>query len=282
MQPKTIERKLDAIFAKWLQSITDEELRKDLRRDTIITGGSIASMLLNEKVKDYDLYFRTEATAMKVARYFTAMAPDLELEVAVMDGRVKIAGKFTSQKTTALETEIDETEGEKPVERIRWDDDGSALPSLVPVYFSPNAITLDGGIQLVIRFHGEAADIHKNYDFIHCTNYWESITGKLTTNLEALESLLTKRLQYVGSLYPLCSIIRTRKFLRRGWSINAGQFLKMAMQLNDFDLSDIRVLQEQLIGVDSAYFDKVLAELEKSGKTNIDSAYACEIIDRIF
>lgn len=239
-------------------------------------------MLLNEKVKDYDLYFRTEATALKVARYFTAMAPHLEMKAEVLDGRVKIAGLFTSQKTTALETEIDEADGEKDVERSRWDDDSNGQPSLVPVYFSPNAITLDGGIQLVVRFHGEASAIHKNYDFIHCTNYWEAQTAKLTTNLEALESLLTKRLQYVGSLYPLCSIIRTRKFIKRGWSINAGQFLKMAMQLNDFDLSDIRVLQEQLIGVDSTYFSKVLAELEKSGKSQIDSAYACEIIDRIF
>ena len=62
----------------------------------------------------------------------------------------------------------------------------------------------------------------------------------------------------MGSKYPLCSIIRTRKFIQRGYTINAGQYLKMAMQLNELDLKDVSVLQDQLIGVDSAYFDMVI------------------------
>ena len=34
-------------------------------------------------------------------------------------------------------------------------------------------------------------------------------------------------------------MIRTRKFLKRGWHINAGQYLKMCFQISELDLSDI-------------------------------------------
>ena len=48
--------------------------------------------------------------------------------------------------------------------------------------------------------------------------------------------LLARQLVYQGSKYPICSMIRTRKFLQRGWHINAGQYLKMAFQVSELDL----------------------------------------------
>ena len=45
-----------------------------------------------------------------------------------------------------------------------------------------------------------------------------------------------------------------RKFINRGWYISAGQILKMSMNLQEFDLSNVEVLKDQLTGVDSLYF----------------------------
>jgi len=154
------------------------------------------------------------------------------------------------------------------------------------IFMSSNAITLSDQIQLVIRFFGEPEEIHDNYDFVHCMNYWQSWNGELVLRSEALESLLTRELRYCGSKYPLCSIIRSRKFLKRGWSINAGQYLKMAMQLNEMDLRDINVLEDQLVGVDATYFAQVINEVIKhmeEGKLDrIDNLYVVQIIDKIF
>jgi len=172
-----------------------------------------------------------------------------------------------------------------------------------PKFMSANAITLAGKIQLITRFWGDAVDIHSNHDFVHCTCSYNSGTNVLTLPQEALEAIITKELRYVGSLYPLCSIIRIRKFVARGWQINAGQILKMAMQLNDLDLRDLEVLEDQLIGVDAAYFQQIINRLrekqdekiasimsdenvsrteaeEKAG--SIDASYLMTIIDRIF
>ena len=108
----------------------------------------------------------------------------------------------------------------------------------------------------------------------------------LTTNIEQLESLLSKSLVYKGSLYPLASIFRARKFIQRGWSIDAGQYLKMAFQLNDMDLLDPYTLEEQLTGVDLLYFYQIISDLKYKQLTNDDfkpsTDYFIEIIERIF
>src|SRR5690606_18878685 len=119
-------------------------------------------------------------------------------------------------------------------------------PKYRPVFLSSNAITLSNKLQLILRFYGEPDEIHKNYDFVHCTSYYDHKDKQLTLRPEALEAILTKELRYVGSLYPLCSIIRLRKFIARGWTINAGQILKMALQLSKMDLTKPEILQDQL------------------------------------
>jgi len=157
-----------------------------------------------------------------------------------------------------------------------------------PVFLSSNAITLSGKIQIVIRFYGDAEEIHSNYDFSHTTNYWTYKDG-VVTNIEALEATLSKSLFYRGSKYPITSIIRTKKFIKRGWNINAGQYLKMCMQISRLDLTDIYVLEDQLVGVDSLYFQMFIANLmkdiEKGNKSKsdlIDNTYVMSVIDKIF
>lgn len=134
---------------------------------------------------------------------------------------------------------------------------------------------------IVVRFFGTAEQIHKNYDFLHCTNYWESSTGRLTLHPNALEALLARELVYVGSKYPICSMFRIRKFLDRGFTINAGNMLKIGMQISDLDLTDVSVLQDQLIGVDTQYFTEIIKALQERGGT-VTHSYLTEVIDRLF
>lgn len=155
-----------------------------------------------------------------------------------------------------------------------------------PIYLTDNAITLSDKVQLVIRFHGWSTEIHENFDYVHCTNYWDSNERKLELNEKALESLLTKRLYYIGSKYPICSIIRIRKFLNRGWRIDAGQILKICYQISKLNLEDINCLEDQLMGVDQAYFQQMVNYLreEKAKNENwtLDLPYLVSLIDKIF
>jgi hypothetical protein len=304
-----IRKKVDA----WLASIEDESVRALVADNTIVTGGAIASMLLKEPVNDFDVYFRSRDVAEIVAKYYVdrfqpAARNGIRCEISVdtRDDRVRIVVKsagiasadgadkpyeyFEAQPEDRAERyvsevmddpgEIQDTLDETNAQSTREIEDGK--PPFRPVFVSTNAITLSGRVQVVLRFFGEPDAIHANYDFAHCTSYWTSWDGALVLRPAALEALLARELIYVGSKYPVCSIIRLRKFIRRGWTINAGQILKMVMQVSQLDLTKIEVLQDQLTGVDCAYFCEVIEKLKASDPSKVNAAYLIEIIDRMF
>ncbi len=240
MKIKTINKILCNKFDEFLESITDERVKKMVKENSIITGGCIASMLLKEPVNDYDIYFTNKETVKAVAEYYVNIFNLANKETGyVLDGasydtsrwaggvalnmtpdRIKIV--FESKGIAKEENAITDEEliEEFPDGRPKVEEESK--PRYRPIFISCNAITLSNSIQIVIRFYGNAEEIHGHYDYIHCVNYWQSSDEKLTLKQPALESLLAKELIYNGSLYPIASIIRTRKFIKRGWTINAG------------------------------------------------------------
>ena len=150
-----------------------------------------------------------------------------------------------------------------------------------PILITSNAITLNKDVQIITRFTGSPEEIHKNYDFVHCTNYWTREEG-LVLRPEAMEATLAKELRYVGSRYPIASLFRVRKFIERGWSITAGTMLKIAWDVHNLELNSVATLEDQLVGVDAAFFHEVLAILKKNKDKCIDRTYLFEIISRVF
>lgn len=310
MKAKTIKALLAKKFASFVASIEDDTVRALVERNTIITGGCIASMLLGEKINDFDLYFTNLETTKAVADYYvkrfqvknrhgipcSIYAEEFEGRVRIVvksagvasaDGADKPYKYFEGQPEGEAAGYVGEVMGDPgEIEEAYQETEEMALATedatYRPVFMSTNAITLSDKIQIVLRFYGEADAIHENYDFVHCTNYWTSKDRELTLRQPALESLLCRELRYVGSKYPVCSVIRLRKFIRRGWVINAGQILKMMMQISELDLTDPLVLQDQLTGVDSAYFIELMTKVKENDPEKVNAAYLVEIIDRMF
>ena len=71
MRRNQIRRALDTKFRDWVSSIDDLTVKRLVSNNSIITGGCIPSMLLGEKVHDYDVYFKNRETAEAVAKYYT-------------------------------------------------------------------------------------------------------------------------------------------------------------------------------------------------------------------
>lgn len=316
LKSKTIKSILRNKINAWVATIEDEALRDQVQREAIVTGGSIASMLLGEPVNDFDVYFRTKETVLAIAKYYVERFQAQrrvqggvpvniwveELKDSQGRDRVRIVVKSAGVAGEGQERDYqyfemsgnDHDAGEYVTEAFDPLSDGKDIaddardalegdgPKYKPAFLSSNAISLRGKMQLILRFYGDPDEIHQSYDFIHCMNYWESGSGKLTLRPEALEALLSRTLVYSGSQYPLCSVIRTRKFVKRGWRINAGQYLKMAMQISNLDMTDHVTLEEQLTGVDVAYFAEVIAKIRDKNPEKVDAAYLTEIIDRMF
>lgn len=70
MKAKIIKMILRKKIDEWIDTIEDDLLKDDVRKNCIVTGGSIASMLLNESINDYDVYFTNKETTKRVAEYY--------------------------------------------------------------------------------------------------------------------------------------------------------------------------------------------------------------------
>lgn len=251
MNTKNIKKHLNAKLKHWMESITDEEVKKIVKGNTIITGGAMVSLLTGEPVNDYDVYFRTFEACQRVAQYYVDLwnkthPENKQAELRIEDNRVKVfissLGVVEEKSEDNPFPPIDESIEPTDEDKVPNQEDAQSdeKPKYRPVFMTSNAITLSDKIQVVIRFYGEVEDIHKNYDFAHCTCSWTSWDNEVQLPTKALECIINKELYYVGSKYPLCSIIRTRKYLERGYHINAGQYVKMAFQLNSLNLNDIK------------------------------------------
>lgn len=322
MKAKTIKSVIRNKIDGLLESIEDEEVRNIAAKNIIVTGGCIASMLLKEKVNDFDIYLRTKGAALALAKYYVSRfkikqktgieckiyvkeeashipgTPDRIMIIVKSAGiasengtdkpyeyfegsaREESAGEYVGEVMTDP-SDIEETYEETEKQALEVTDEEQGKPKHRPIFLSTNAITLSGKVQIILRFYGEPDEIHKNYDFQHCTNYWTSWDNHLELRKEALECLLARELIYVGSKYPVCSIFRLRKFIKRGFSITSGQILKICMQISELDLTNLAVLQDQLTGVDCAYFIEVIGKLKEKDPTKVNSAYLCEILDRM-
>ena len=300
MKTKTINAIICKKFDSFVGSIKDPEVARLVKDNSIVTGGCIVSLLLGDKVNDFDFYFRNEETTFAVAKYYAAAYvaanPNWQVEAKNNEGRITFS--VYSSKNVSTAGEAPKSEEETSVEEsMRAFEDADDIPAealdsaegekiqgaqYAPVFLSSNAISLSSKVQLIIRFYGEPDQVHENYDFVHATNYWTSWERKVTMRPAAMEAILSKELRYIGSKYPICSMIRVRKFIGRGWTINAGQFVKMAWQIHALDLTNLEVLKDQLVGVVSMYFMQMISELKEKDSPSVDGAYLMTLIDKLF
>lgn len=290
-KPKTIEKIIQNKINHWVKSIDSEELRNKILNDYIVTGGAITSMLLGENPNDFDVYFHTAEIAKEVADYYIAKVLEKQksntkiakISAEVIGESVRVFVKSSGILSEDLDNQnydYFEQTTSSVMDKFLKGNKSEKHPYSVAL-ITDNAISLYDDIQIILRFTGNPETIHHNFDYVHTTNYYTPKTG-LVLNLNAVTATMSKTLTYVGSLYPICTLFRMRKFLNRGWSITGGEILKIAWDISKLDLNNIDVLREQLTGVDTAYFIQLISILKKQESLDIDRSYLYNLINKIF
>lgn len=300
-KPTTIKRVLRKKLESIAASFADEKLSRIFLSDSLICGGSITSLMQGETPNDYDVYFKSMDTAEVFARYYASIAAEMSgKKVAVerytaentegkLEDRLRI--RINSSGIAELEDVPDEEDlfANDQVDHVSVDNVEEVIPVIEKmkktpyrlIYVTDNAITLSNKVQIILRFQGNKDTIYRNFDFLHTNMSYNYQLDELDYNKDTLSSVMSKTLVYNGSLYPLASLIRLRKFIQRGWRVSAGQILKIAFQVNKLDLENKRVLQEQLIGVDQTFMDQLYRQIGKSD-SKVDDTYIAQLIDKIF
>lgn len=275
----------------WFKSFPEDqkELVESLEKSYIVTGGAIASMLQGEMPSDYDVYFSDANAVEKLAKYYTSKINTTNgrvsrIEVLNHGDRVEIFLK--SAGLAGEDVDLDSYSYFESRSDLHIQEYLSNIKSnkgkYVAQFITSNSITLSDDIQIITRFIGSPEEIHKNFDFVHVTNYFTPEEG-LVLNQKALESIMTKRLKYIGSLFPVSTLFRMRKFYKRDWTISAGEIFKVAYDISKLNLENPQTLKEQLTGCDVAYFHEVINILKKAiTHREIDRTYLFEIVTKVF
>lgn len=288
----TIERVIAEKVEDWLESLPFE-LQMQVRDKVIVTGGSIVSLYTGEPINDFDIYFKDKETTIAVAKHYADKSP-VEVEVKTVD-EANIKGEVESRVINYIassgvygseqlpEEYTDAIQQSAISDEHAANSDDNEKERYCIQFISRNAITLSDKMQIITRFYGDPDEIHRSFDFVHCMGYYDHCSKEVTVTVEALEAMMSKTLVYKGSLYPIASIFRMKKFVQRGWRIGAGEMLKIMWQISELDLTDLDLLIDQLTGADMLYMLSLIEALQSAPEgTEINSQYVTEIIERIF
>ena len=158
----------------------------------------------------------------------------------------------------------------KNIEKINKFSNIESIQGIIPTYISPRAIMLNNDMHIIIHSYKNIEEIHKNFDFEHCKNYWKYQDKKLYINLESIEAILNKQLKYTNSLYSLSSLLRAFKFVKRGWSIQPSDILKILFQIRELELSSVDDLKNHLGAMDIIYVNRLVKKIKNVSISGIN------------
>lgn len=192
MKAKQIEKLLRGVMNNFLDSIEDKNIQKIIKEKSFITGGAIPSMLIDEFVNDYDLYFYTSVDADTVREYFKNKHPQQEY--------TKIEDQFLKNKYYVK-------------------------------LITDNAINLSDKIQLITKFVGDPIFVTEKFDWQHIKSWYDCNTEKLHLTDDVYRLVVEKDLIYTGSDYPLSSLMRLKKYIKKGWNVSNTTILHIALDI---------------------------------------------------
>ena len=136
--------------------------------------------------------------------------------------------------------------------------------------------------QAICAVYGEPAEIIKNFDFTCCMGAWVPETAFVLHD-DFFQHCSQHRLVFnANAQYPICSLWRALKFIKRGWKLSAIESIKMALCINHLALNDRRELKRQLLGIDTLFLKEFTDSLEKDGERKYDYLEAINYLETFF
>jgi hypothetical protein len=146
-----------------------------------ITGGAIASLLLAESPKDFDVYCRNQtvgeaAHGLLISQYQHSIK-DVDEKYREVDCW-KIPGKMATEKS----------------------------------------VTMSNNMSFIVMNYGPPDQIKASFDFLHCTPHYDIGEDKLYISRAQYDSIKSKTLLVNNS--DRVTFWRMEKFVKRGWNVS--------------------------------------------------------------
>ena len=125
----------------------------------------------------------------------------------------------------------------------------------------------DGGlmIQLIKAVYGEPERVLAQYDFTMCMGAWIPGTQRFVFADCFLKHCAQRRLVYnTAGKYPISSLWRTLKYVKRGYKLPGVEAIKLALRINSLRLDTVAALKEQLMGIDTLFLKEFTDKLAEN------------------
>ena len=118
---------------------------------------------------------------------------------------------------------------------------------------------------------GSPMDIFKCYDFTVCMGAYQFFESPSDENKEGfvfgedfLKHLSQRRLVFhTGTMFPICSMLRVMKYVKRGFFITGMETLKIGLSIHTLKINTYTDLRRQLQGIDTAFLADLTDQFAK-------------------
>src|SRR4030043_315196 len=121
-------------------------------------------------------------------------------------------------------------------------------------------------IQFIRTYFGLPSEVIGMFDFTICMAAYDPQKKEITLGEDFLYHLSQKTLSFnIKTEYPISSLWRVRKYLKRDFTLPAIECIKIALAINDLQIETYKDLKKQLDGIDTLFLKEVTdAMIEKS------------------
>lgn len=148
----------------------------------------------------------------------------------------------------------------------------AADPAISKVSRSDNAttITWERGskkycVQIVRKVFGDPVCIlEEHFDFTVTMGAFVFSSGLFAMSDRFLIDLAKRDLVFVHSQYPICSLHRVSKYLRKGFTFKGSSAILLGLAIAQLEISSYQQLKEQLMGIDTLLLVGLLESLDES------------------
>lgn len=109
---------------------------------------------------------------------------------------------------------------------------------------------------------GSFDKIFDMFDFTVCMAAYVFSSEKFYFHNSFFKHLAQRRIVFNNKTpFPLASLVRTKKYMAKGYTMSNVETVKLAMAINKLDLTDYKVFKSQLMGIDASILKPMIDKL---------------------
>jgi len=125
-------------------------------------------------------------------------------------------------------------------------------------------------VQLIKKYFLPPEQLIEKFDFTICMCAYDVQADEFVMGKDFIYDLSKRSLRFTGKTeYPIASLCRMKKFLKRDFNVSAVDMIAIALSINNLHMGTFKDLKEQLEGIDTS----LLSDLTDAFMDRKDARY---------